>query len=116
MLPQSAVRRDQSTANSMCRRCERKHSPRTGARSYERRHSSPASDLSELRSSQGALKIATGKSDGNLFVKRSSVFYWLLGIMIATVAIATAFHFDTAVRDFMVQHRSRVVYNFMFKV
>jgi membrane-associated phospholipid phosphatase len=69
-----------------------------------------------LRSSHGALKIATGKSDGNLFVKRSSVFYWLLGIMIATVAIATAFHFDTAVSDFMAQHRNRVVYNFMYNV
>ena len=49
-------------------------------------------------------------------MKRSSVFYWLLGIMIATVAIATAFHFDTAVSDFMAQHRNRVVYNFMFNV
>jgi membrane-associated phospholipid phosphatase len=49
-------------------------------------------------------------------VKRSSVFYWLLGIMIATVAIATAFHFDTAVSDFMAQHRIRAVYNFMFNV
>jgi membrane-associated phospholipid phosphatase len=49
-------------------------------------------------------------------VKRSSVFYWLLGIMIATGAIATAFYFDTAVRDFMAQHRNRVVYNFMFHV
>src|SRR5439155_11433464 len=109
MLRQSAARHDQSTANSMCRRCERKHSPRTGTRNCERRHWSPGSDLSELRSSHGALKIATGKSDGNLFVKRSSVFYWLLGIMIATVAIATAFHFDTAVSDFMAQHRNRVV-------
>ena len=49
-------------------------------------------------------------------MKRSSVFYWLLGIMIATVAIATAFHFDTAVSDFMAQHRNRVVYNFMYNV
>ena len=49
-------------------------------------------------------------------MKRISVFYWLLGIMIATVAIATAFHFDTAVRDFMAQHRNRVVYNFMVNV
>ena len=35
--------------------------------------------------------------------------------MIATVAIATAFYFDTAVSDFMVQHRNRVVYNFMYQ-
>jgi membrane-associated phospholipid phosphatase len=69
-----------------------------------------------LRSSHGALKIAIGKSDGNLFVKRRSVFYWLLGIIIATVAIGIAFHFDTAVSDFMAQHRNRVVYNFMYNV
>jgi len=49
-------------------------------------------------------------------VKRSSVFYWLLGIMIATVAIAAAFHFDTAVSDFIAHHRNRVVYNFMVNV
>ena len=36
--------------------------------------------------------------------------------MIAAVAIATSFHFDTAVSAFMVQHRNRVVYNFMFNV
>src|SRR5216117_837046 len=36
--------------------------------------------------------------------------------MIAAVAIATAFHFDPAVRDFMAQHRNRVVYNFMYNV
>ena len=100
----------------MCQRCEKARSRRIGARNYEHRHSSPACDLSELRSSHGALKIATGKSDGNLFVKRSSVFYWLLGIMIATVAITTALYFDTAVSDFMVHHRNRVVYNFMYNV
>jgi membrane-associated phospholipid phosphatase len=49
-------------------------------------------------------------------VKRSSAFYWLLGIMIATVAIAAAFHFDTAVSDFLAQHRNRAVYKFMFNV
>jgi membrane-associated phospholipid phosphatase len=49
-------------------------------------------------------------------VKRSSVFYWLLGIMIATVAIATAFHFDAPVSDFMAQHRNRMVYNVMYNV
>jgi membrane-associated phospholipid phosphatase len=49
-------------------------------------------------------------------VKRSSVFYWILGIMIATVAIATAFHFDSAVSDFLARHRNRAVYNFMFNV
>ena len=36
--------------------------------------------------------------------------------MIATVAVATAFHFDIAVSQFMVQHRNRTVYNFMYNV
>src|SRR5216117_1182753 len=36
--------------------------------------------------------------------------------MIAAVAIATAFHFDPAVRDFMAQHRNRAVFNFMYNV
>jgi membrane-associated phospholipid phosphatase len=49
-------------------------------------------------------------------VKHSSVFCWLLGILIATIAVATAFHFDTAVSDFMVKHRNRLVYNFMYNV
>src|SRR4030095_10089959 len=77
---------------------------------------SPGCDLSELRSSHCAPKIATGKSDGNLFVKRSSVFYWLLGILISTVAVATALYLDTAVSTFMVQHRNRVLYNFTYYV
>jgi membrane-associated phospholipid phosphatase len=49
-------------------------------------------------------------------VKRNSVFYWLLAIMIATAAIAVAFHFDTAVSDFIAHHRNRVVFNFMYAV
>lgn len=116
MLLQSAARRDRSRANSRCRRRERKRSSRTGARNCEHRHLSPACDLSGLRKSHGALKIATGKSDGNSFVKRSSVFYWLLGIIIATVAVATAFYFDNAVNASMVQHRNRVLYNFTYYV
>jgi membrane-associated phospholipid phosphatase len=49
-------------------------------------------------------------------VKGSSVFYWLLGIMIAASAVATAFYFDTAAHEFMAHHRNRVVYNFMYNV
>jgi membrane-associated phospholipid phosphatase len=49
-------------------------------------------------------------------VKRISVFYWLLVVLIATAAIATAFHFDSAVSDFMAHHRDRAVYNFMYYV
>jgi membrane-associated phospholipid phosphatase len=49
-------------------------------------------------------------------VKRCAVFYWLIGIVIAAVAIAAAFHFDDTVRDFMAQHQSPTMYNFMRNV
>jgi undecaprenyl-diphosphatase len=39
-------------------------------------------------------------------VSRRSAFYWLIGIVIAAIAIAFAFYFDDAVRDFMAQHQS----------
>ena len=63
-----------------------------------------------------ALKIAPAKTDGNLFVKRAAVFYWLIGIVIAAIAIATAFYFDDAVRDFMAQHQDPMMRNFMRSV
>ena len=59
------------------------------------------------------LKIAPAKSDGNLFVKRAAVFYWLIGIVIAAIAIATAFYFDDTVRDFIAQHQNPMMRNFM---
>jgi membrane-associated phospholipid phosphatase len=65
---------------------------------------------------KSALKIAPAKTDGNLFVKRAAVFYWLIGIVIAAIAIAAAFHFDDTVRDFIAQHQSRVMRNFMRNV
>jgi len=46
-------------------------------------------------------------------VKRHAVFYWLIGIAIAATAIAVSFHFDNSVRDFIAQHQSRVMRNFM---
>jgi undecaprenyl-diphosphatase len=52
------------------------------------------------------LKIAPAKTDGNFIVKRFAVFYWLIGIVIAAIAISIAFYFDDAVRDFMRQHQS----------
>ena len=61
-------------------------------------------------------KIASGKSDGNLFVKRAAVFYWLIGTIIAAIAIVAAFHFDDAVRDFMAQHQNPMMHNFMRNV
>ena len=49
-------------------------------------------------------------------MKRSSVFVWLLGIVIAAIAVATAFYFDNAVSAFLIQHRNRAVFNFMYNV
>jgi len=65
---------------------------------------------------KSALKIAPAESDGNLFVKRAAVFYWLIGIVIAAIAIAAAFHFDDTVRDFIAQHQSPVMRKFMRNV
>ena len=60
-----------------------------------------------------ALKIASAKTDGNSFVKRAAVFYWLIGIVIAAIAIAASFYFDNSVSDFMTQHQTRAVRSFM---
>ena len=46
-------------------------------------------------------------------MKRSSVFYWLIGIVIAAITIASAFYFDDAVRNFVAQHQNLVARNFM---
>jgi membrane-associated phospholipid phosphatase len=65
---------------------------------------------------KSALKITPAKTDGNFIVKRTAVFYWLIGIVIAAITIAIAFHFDSAVRDFMAQHQSPMMRNFMRNV
>ncbi len=62
------------------------------------------------------LKIASSKSHGNSFVKRSAVFYWLVGIVIAAILITAAFYFDNAVRDFVAQHQNLTMRNFMRNV
>jgi membrane-associated phospholipid phosphatase len=49
-------------------------------------------------------------------VNRKSVFYWLIGILIAAVAIAAAFYFDNVVRDFVAQHQNRTLHTFMRNV
>ena len=49
-------------------------------------------------------------------MKRAGFFYWLIGIVIAAIAIATAFYFDEAVRDFMAQHQNPMMRNFMRNV
>jgi membrane-associated phospholipid phosphatase len=63
-----------------------------------------------------ALKIAPAKTDGNFIVKRAAVFYWLIGIVIAAIAIVAAFHFDDTVRDFIAQHQNPGLRNFMRNV
>ena len=49
-------------------------------------------------------------------MKRSAVFYWLIGIAIAVVIIATAFYLDAAVRDLIASHQNPSVRNFMRNV
>ena len=62
------------------------------------------------------LKIAFDKTDWNLFVKRNSVFYWLIGILIAAIAIGAAFYLDETVWHFITQHQSRPMRSFMQNV
>lgn len=47
-------------------------------------------------------------------MKYSAVFYWLIAI--AAVAIGASFYFDDAVWNFIRQHQSRGLYNFMRNV
>jgi membrane-associated phospholipid phosphatase len=49
-------------------------------------------------------------------VKRAAVFHWVIGIAIAAIAIAAAFYFDDSVWNFMTQHQSLAVRNFMRNV
>jgi membrane-associated phospholipid phosphatase len=46
-------------------------------------------------------------------VKYSAAFYWLVGIVIAGLAIAVSFHFDDSVRGFMSEHSNPAMRNFM---
>jgi membrane-associated phospholipid phosphatase len=46
-------------------------------------------------------------------VKHSAVFYWLIGIITAAIAIAVSFHCDDSVREFMMQHQNPAIRNFM---
>jgi membrane-associated phospholipid phosphatase len=49
-------------------------------------------------------------------VNRKSVFYWLIGIMIAAIAMVAAFHFDHAMQSFIAQHQDRLVNKMMNKI
>jgi len=63
-----------------------------------------------------ALKIPSAKTDGNLFMRRAAVFYWLVGPAIAVSAIAAAFYLDDSVWNFITHHQNRAVRNFMRSV
>lgn len=49
-------------------------------------------------------------------MKRAAVFYWLVGIAIAAIAIGAAFYLDDTVWHFIMQHQNRAVRSFMQNV
>jgi undecaprenyl-diphosphatase len=49
-------------------------------------------------------------------VKDAALFYWLIGIVIVVTCIVTAFYFDEAVAQFMVNHQTHDLRNFMRNV
>jgi undecaprenyl-diphosphatase len=49
-------------------------------------------------------------------VNRKSVFYWLIGIVIAAIAMVAAFHFDHAMLNFIAQHQDRLANKVMKSV
>ena len=49
-------------------------------------------------------------------MKGAALFYWLIGIVIVVTCIVTAFYFDEAVAQFMVNHQTRDLRNFMRNV
>lgn len=46
-------------------------------------------------------------------MKRAAVFYWIIGIAVAAVAIAAAFYLDQSVWNFIMHHQNRAIRNFM---
>jgi membrane-associated phospholipid phosphatase len=49
-------------------------------------------------------------------VNRAAVFYWLIGIAIAAIAIGAAFYLDDTVWHFILQHQNRAMRSFMHNV
>jgi membrane-associated phospholipid phosphatase len=49
-------------------------------------------------------------------VKRAPIFYWVIGIAIAAIAIGAAFYLDDTVWHFILQHQNRAVRSFMHNV
>ena len=46
-------------------------------------------------------------------MKRAAIFYWLIGLAIAAIAIGAAFYLDDTVWHFIVQHQNRAMRSFM---
>ena len=49
-------------------------------------------------------------------MKRAAVFYWLIGLAIAAIAIGAAFYLDDTVWHFIMQHQNRAMRSFMHNV
>ena len=49
-------------------------------------------------------------------MKRVAIFYWLIGIAVAAIAIGAAFYLDDTVWHFILQHQNRAVRSFMQNV
>ena len=49
-------------------------------------------------------------------MKRAAVFYWLIGLAIAAIAIGAAFYLDDTVWHFIMQHQNRALRSFMHNV
>jgi membrane-associated phospholipid phosphatase len=49
-------------------------------------------------------------------VRRAAIFYWLVGIAIAAIAIGAAFYLDDTIWHFIQQHQNPTVRNFMHNV
>jgi len=49
-------------------------------------------------------------------VNSRSVFYWLIGIVIAAIAMMAAFHFDQSMQSFIAQHQDRLANRMMNKI
>ena len=49
-------------------------------------------------------------------MKGAALFYWLIGIVIVVTCIVTAFYFDEAVAQFMANHQTHDLRNFMRNV
>ena len=49
-------------------------------------------------------------------MRRSALFYWLIGVVIAAIVVVAAFYWDNAVRDFIAQHQDRTLRRWMLGV